>query len=306
MSSVIGLVRFSYIPDESTDYVRTWNMRLDERQRLVHDPERLRKRMRLFETICLPSLAAQPADRFTGLILASDKLPSPFSDRLKKALAPFPNIHAAFLPPAPVQEAFSSAIANLPPAEAAPDDIRITFRLDDDDAVAADFVDRIKRYRKPQYLGFCVSLSKGLGLCRLYGRTRIWERRHYMCGAGLAHVGDSNAGENVFGIGNHMRAAERMPAIVDASRPAFLMTSHGSNDSSSRVPLKARLRPWKLMTQGVAAERYGKLFPFLEKGDFCFVEGSDFRIPGSQALRDVYRLRIEGIGKPEGAGTRKA
>ena len=65
MSRVIGLVRFSYIPDESTDYVRTWNMRLDERQSIVHDPERLRKRMRLFETICLPSLAAQPADRFT-------------------------------------------------------------------------------------------------------------------------------------------------------------------------------------------------------------------------------------------------
>ena len=95
-----------------------------------------------------------------------------------------------------------------------------------------------------------------------------------------------------------------MPALVDASRPAFLMTSHGSNDSSSRVPLKARLRPWTLMTQSVAAERYGKLFPFLEKGDFGFVERSDFRVPGSQALRDVYRLRVEGIGKPEGAGTR--
>ena len=103
MSRVFGLVRFSYIPDESTDFVRTRNKRMDERQSLVHDPERLRKRIRLFEAICLPSLAAQPADRFTGLILTSDKLPKPFADRLNKALAPHPNIHAAFLPPAPVQ-----------------------------------------------------------------------------------------------------------------------------------------------------------------------------------------------------------
>ena len=66
-----------------------------------------------------------------------------------------------------------------------------------------------------------------------------------MCNAGLAHVGAANACENVFGIGigNHMRTAERMPTIVDASRPAFLMTSHGSNDSSNRLPLKARLPP---------------------------------------------------------------
>ena len=275
-----------------------------ERKSLVHDPERLRKRMRLFEAICLPSLAAQPADRFAGVILTSDKMPKPFAERLKKLLAPYPNIHPAFLPPAPVQEAFSSAIANLPFSETAADDIRITFRLDDDDAVAADFVDCIERYRKPQYLGFCISLSKGPGLCRLYGRTGIRERRHYMCGAGLAHVGASNSNENIFGIGNHMRAAERMPALVDASRPAFLMTSHGSNDSSSRVPVKARFRSWTLMTQSVAAERYGKLLSFLEKGDFGFVESSNFRIPGSQALRDVYRLRVEGIGKPEGAGTR--
>ena len=96
--------------------------------------------MRLFETICLPSLAAKPADRFTGLILTSDKLPKPFTERLNKALAPYPNINAAFLPPAPVQLAFTTAIAVLPSAEAAPNDIRITFRLDDDD-VAADFAD---------------------------------------------------------------------------------------------------------------------------------------------------------------------
>ena len=76
----------------------------------------------------------------TGLILTSDKLPKPFTERLNKALAPYPNINAAFLPPAPVQVALTTAIAFLPSAEAAPNDIRITFRLDDDD-VAADFAD---------------------------------------------------------------------------------------------------------------------------------------------------------------------
>ena len=305
MSQVFGLVRFSYLPAESTGFALTGNRQFDERRRIVHDPARLQQRMRLFEAICLPSLAAQPSDRFAGLVLTSDKLPKPFADRLKKALAPYPNIHAAFLPPMSTQEAFSSAIADLPRSRSAANDIRITFRLDDDDAVSADFVDHIERYRKPQYHGFCISLSKGLGLCRLYGRTRIWERWHYMTAAGLAHVDSADSSKTVWDLGNHMRVAEVTPSIVDERRTAFLMTSHGSNDSSNRVPLKARFLHWTFMSQSVAAKRYGKIFPFLEKGDFGFVESSDFRIPGSQALRDVHRLRIDGIGKPEGAGISK-
>ena len=69
--------------------------------------------MRLFEAICLPSFAAQPADRFAGVILTSDNMPKPFAERLKKLPQPYPDIHPAFLTPAPVQEAFSFAIANL-------------------------------------------------------------------------------------------------------------------------------------------------------------------------------------------------
>ena len=54
MSRVFGLVQFLCIPDDSTDFVRTWNKRKDERNSLVHGPERLKKRMRHFEAICLP------------------------------------------------------------------------------------------------------------------------------------------------------------------------------------------------------------------------------------------------------------
>ena len=90
MSQVFGLVRFSYLPAESTGFALTGDRRFDERRRLVHDPTRLQQRMRLFERICLPSLAAQPTDRFAGLVLTSDKLPKPFADRLKKPSRPLP------------------------------------------------------------------------------------------------------------------------------------------------------------------------------------------------------------------------
>lgn len=50
------------------------------------------------------------------------------------------------------------------------------------------------------------------------------------------------------------------------------------------------------MMQSVAAKRFGKLFPFLETGDFGFLEISDFRIPGSLALEDIHPPRFGGFG----------
>lgn len=60
-----------------------------------------------------------------------------------------------------------------------------------------------------------------------------------MTAAGLAHFDSADSARTVWDLGNHMRVAKLPPSIVDESRTAFLMTSHGSNDSSNRVPLKA-------------------------------------------------------------------
>lgn len=64
-----------------------------------------------------------------------------------------------------------------------------------------------------------------------------------MTAAGLAHVDSADSTRMVWDLGNHLRVVELAPSIVDESRAAFLMTPHGSNDSSNRVSLKARLRP---------------------------------------------------------------
>ena len=300
MSLVFGLVRHSHIFEDSTELYRSRNKTLEERRRLARDPKRLRNRSRLFEAICLPSLAAQPADRFTGLILTSDELPELFADRLRKTLEPYPNLHPIFLPPTTAREAFASAIRRFP----CPDGTRLSFRLDDGDAVAADYTDYVERYRKPEFVGHCVSLFHGLGLCRLRGRTRVWERKHYMSSVGLAYVGAANAVETIYDVVDHTRVAERMPTIVDATRPAFLATSRASGTSSNRVPLKARLRPSTLMTQAEAATRHGELFPMLETGDFGFLESSGFRIPERPALGNAHRLRIANSGKPGSSGNK--
>ena len=280
MSLVFGLVRHNHVFDDSAVSPPARNKSLEDLRRMARNPKRLRNSARIFEAICLPSLAAQSADRFTGLILTSDKLPKPFADRLEKTLEPYPNIHPVFLPPASAQEAFSTAIRRFP----CPDGTRLTFRLDDCDAVAADFTDYVERYRKTEYVGHCVSLFHGLGLCRLRGRTRIWESKHYMTNVGLALVGTANSAETIYDVVDHARVAERIPTIVDATRPAFLMASRTSGAFSNRAPLKARFRPSKMMTQDEAAAIHGEHFPMLKTGDFSFLESSSFQIPGRPVL----------------------
>lgn len=79
MSQVFDLIRFFYLPYESTGFAPAGTKLFDEQRRLVHDPDQLRQRMRLYEAVCLSSFAAQPTNRFRGLILTSDKLSKPFA-----------------------------------------------------------------------------------------------------------------------------------------------------------------------------------------------------------------------------------
>jgi len=267
MSPVFGMVRFSYVPEESGGFDKTRGKPYAARERIVMDPQRLERRFQLFQAICLPSLAAQPVCRFTGIVLTSDSLPEPFAARLRDLVAPYPNIHAVFDRPKLTRQAMADAVRARAPSEG----IKLTFRLDDDDAVAADFTRYIERYRRPGYDGHCVSLYRGLGLCRIYGRTRAWERQRYMVSAGLAFVNAAQAPETIYDCGNHERVGERFPTVVDATRHAYLQSSHGMNDSGSRVPLAARVWPKASLSLDAARARYGAQFPFLAASDFGFL-----------------------------------
>ena len=81
-----------------------------------------------------------------------------------------------------------------------------------------------------------------------------------------------------------MRAAERMPALVDASRPVFLMIF--SRFERFEQPGAAEGAVASLDADDPEGRR-GKMrqaVSVTREGDFGFVERSDFRVPGSQAV----------------------
>ncbi|MEC3861473.1 glycosyltransferase [Mesobacterium sp. TK19101] len=134
---VIGLCRFSY-PAEGGFQVA--HDSIAERIAYLYDPARLEDRFRHFETLCLPGLKAQTDPDFTLLILTGDSLPGWARDRLTDLCRDFPQARILQQPPMPHRKVCNTVL-NDARAPGAP---CLQFRHDDDDAVAVDFVARLR------------------------------------------------------------------------------------------------------------------------------------------------------------------
>ncbi|MEQ6249019.1 putative rhamnosyl transferase [Sulfitobacter sp. HNIBRBA3233] len=135
---VIGLCRFSYpaIGGFQVDHDT-----IEERIAYLYDPERLEERFRLFEGVALASLRAQTDSDFDLVIVTGDQLPAAARDRLHDLTADMPQVSIVAEPPRPQREVMKEILNRSRRDPAAP---CIQFRADDDDAVAVDYIARLR------------------------------------------------------------------------------------------------------------------------------------------------------------------
>lgn len=135
---VLGLCRFSY-PCQGGFQID--HDTIADRIAFLFAPERLEERFALFETLHLPAIRAQTDPDFTYLVVTGEQLPPPYMDRLKALLVDIPQAILLPMPPMNHRDAMGLAIkAHIDHA----DGCTAQFRLDDDDAVAVDFVEKIR------------------------------------------------------------------------------------------------------------------------------------------------------------------
>lgn len=135
---VIGLCRFSY---PAVGGFQVEHASPEARARYLYAPERMEERFRLFETVALPSLRAQTDGDFDLVVVAGRDLPPPWMARLEAALATLPQARLRLEPPRRHREVMKEA---LQAARRAPGRPCLQFRFDDDDAVAVDFIARLR------------------------------------------------------------------------------------------------------------------------------------------------------------------
>lgn len=259
--NVIALIRFSYLDDIGKAFRTLRDLTAAERSARVLAPERLAARFALFETVCLPSLAAQNPERFAAILVTSATLPDPFRDRLEALVADHPNLHVAYREPAGFRPVIAEEIARRICGPDAPRRLRLTLRLDDDDALAADYADRVQRYLVPAHEGWCLTFPRGFALDLSGPQPVHWNMHYPNLAAGLGYVGSEPWRHHIFHCGFHTRVSDRFPTIMDGAAPMYLITEHGFNDSDRKR--SARAEP--LTEAGVATLGDGR-FAFLDLG----------------------------------------
>lgn len=135
---VIGLCRFSY---PALGGFQVEHETIAQREAFLYDPARMEERFRSFECLTLPPLRAQTDPDFTFIVVIGTSLPRLMRARLEALLADMPQAIIVARPPArhrPVMKEIINAHrrrTGLP---------SLQFRMDDDDAVSIDFVERLR------------------------------------------------------------------------------------------------------------------------------------------------------------------
>lgn len=135
---VIGLCRFSY-PAEGGFQVEHATMA--ERIAYLYAPARMEQRFRHFEAVALPGLKAQTDPDFTFLIVVGEAMPPHYLARLQALVADLPQARICARPPGPHRQVMQAVLNDARHMDLP----CLQFRHDDDDAVAIDFVARLRQ-----------------------------------------------------------------------------------------------------------------------------------------------------------------
>lgn len=115
---------------------------LDRNRAILYAPKRMEQRMRWFENLCLPPLLWQSDPDFTLILATGEDLPEPWITRLREIAEAVPQIRLEQVAPGRHAEICRTLLARHTDPGA---DVVAQFRMDDDDAVAVDYVARIRR-----------------------------------------------------------------------------------------------------------------------------------------------------------------
>ena len=239
---VLGLCRFSYpaIGGFQVDHET-----IEERIAYLYDDTRIEERFQLFEAVALPSLRAQTDPDFELIIVVGDQMPERHLARLTALIADMPQARIHAEPPRPQREVMKQIL------NAARRDFSqpcLQFRFDDDDAVAVDFVERLRKAAAD-----CEGLTKqhksvafdwNKGYIAEYGpkgvaATEIF-RPFDVAALGMWVKGDCHLTIMNFA---HNKINRFMPAISFDEPRMFVRGHNASNDSRQKAVKPVPVKP---------------------------------------------------------------
>ncbi|MBC7402297.1 MAG: hypothetical protein H7279_03855 [Microbacteriaceae bacterium] len=177
-------------------------------------------RAELFERWCLPSVRAQSNQDFSWVVYFDPESPDWLKERIVDSWAP-----STFTPFFREEVLRDDLLADIRSVSGGSRKTLLTTNLDNDDGLAADFVDRVQRVA-PRDRQSAIYLTNGLIISGpdLYLRR---DRTNAFCSVAepWAHAGTC-------WVDWHVSLGQNMPVIEAAGPPAWLQVVHGNNVSN--------------------------------------------------------------------------
>jgi len=187
-----------------------------------NSPGWLDRRFDLFEAYCLPSMAAQTVKAFRWLIYFDEGTPAPYRERIARAQQAV-DFEARFVGPFWETLVAGDVAERVDPAA----DLILTSRIDNDDAVAQDFIERIQDEATRTPINCVLNFQHGLALHdgRIYTATDTSNPFTTLVEAGGCPI------ETIWAARHHELGAKWRVRQVQG-RPAWLQVVHGENVSN--------------------------------------------------------------------------
>jgi hypothetical protein len=262
---ILGYCRFSYFGISDTGRAIATEA---DAERLLYAPDRLAARFHLFEHLAAPSVRAQTDPDFRFVVVTSELLPAPYLRRLERIVAAVPQMELLVTETRGLSQVLTPVIRAAAAAE--PDGRTLNFRLDDDDALAVDYVARLRAAGAPLEPPALISFPRGVLLFASDGQSRTGEIYKDYVAIGLARLNAREDGRDPFRI-QHRLEPTRTPSYVDPRGIAYLYGTHPFNNTgvgnaeSALIQRYLRNHPdliAAVTTEGLD-ERIAAAFPFL-------------------------------------------
>jgi hypothetical protein len=119
------------------------------------------------------------------------------------------------------------------------DDLFLSFRIDNDDALPCDYISKIKNYLKPECAGHVISVPQIQLIQKVNRKTYIMKGKfHHSTSIGLAYV-SNNDNKIILQLGAHHKLYQEYPVIMLPGKGG-LQTINGRN-VANRMPFIGRV-----------------------------------------------------------------
>jgi hypothetical protein len=240
---VIGITRFSLANEKLlTAFTKTSEKTYADAVRYNFDPRRLARRLALFRTFPVPSMRAQQqieGVRLTYLVLVSTELPQEWKDAVRASVA---GLQDARVFEIGGQENFYRVVRQAVVDIAAEERV-FTFRLDDDDALSANYLRTvIKLARGASDTVIC--MDRGIWIERLGDRIVAIEGAKPFNAQGIGYL-TRRAGklQTIFNLGDHRYLGRKNRCRHETRSVSWIRGVHADNDSPVTIPEDGAVAP---------------------------------------------------------------